>query len=265
MGMFRRYGYLGLALLLGCGESGIIKSKQPQATAKQRLAAKYSANKAKLSGWPSRTDCDATLWAGLARAGGVNLDITASKAKTGQWFRRPSKDCYSTGSSRSDFSNDMAVGVILSASVNDLKHWFSWVRRNDYRMGEGDPGAAVMKPNVLGVLGRRINANLAPRLPYFPNKKDYVRHIQMLMIFIDGKSTGHITESELKLLQRYDDGKDYLLSAIIARYTGKYDKVINLLLAEGSPPTYVRGDEPERYRLAHWLFAASIVLGVDDE
>lgn len=247
--------------LISCGHSGIIKpSKKPQTTKTQELEARYLQNLDKLTGWPSSTDCDATLWAGIAKAGGVDLDITASKAPTGQWFRRPNQDCYITGSSRSDFSNDMALGIILSASDASLKHWYGWVVKNNYRMGNGDPGATILKPNVRAVLGRKLGINLGPRLPYVRNDKDYVRHIQTLMIYVDGRSTGYITAHELKLLESYDDGRDYLILAMIARYTGKYDKVINLLLAEGSPPTYVRGDEPERYRLAHWLFAASIIL-----
>jgi hypothetical protein len=247
--------------LLGCGHFGIIKGKQPQATAKQRLVARYEANKAKLIGWPSRTDCDATLWAGLAKAGGVDLDLTEAKDKEGKFYRNPNHDCFDHKRSRSDFSGDMLMGLVLALDRHNLRLYHAWLKVRRYRTGRGDPITSIIKPNIMGVMSRRTKLEYYPRFPYAANKKDYVRHIQMLMIYVDGRTTGHITEHELKHLQSYDDGKDYLLSAIIARYTGKYDKTINLLLAEGSPPTYVRGDEPERYRLAHWLFSAKIILG----
>lgn len=251
-----------LLMVIGCGYFGIMKvTEKPRPTDRQLLEERYKDNLSKIQGWPSRTDCDATLWAGIAKAGGVQLDISESQKDTGQWYRRPSMDCYKLGHSRSTFSNDMLAGVILSANDSQLRNFYGFIRLNNYVMGSGDPGAVVLKPNMLGVLGRRIGMNLAPRYPYIANSKDYVRHIQMLMIYMDGKNTGFITESELKLLKSYEDDIDYLLSAILARYTGKYDKATNLLLAEGKPPTYVRGDEPERYRLAHWLFAARIILG----
>lgn len=252
--------------LLSCGYFDIIKpSKKQKPTQLEQLETRYQENLEKLQSFPSwGDDCDSTLWAGLAKAGGVKLDISASKAETGQWYRRPSKDCYSTGSSRSTFSNDMAVGIILSASIGDLKHWFTWVVKNGYVMGEGDPGAVIMKPNILGVLGRRLGMNLAPRYPYIRNNKDYVRHIQTLMIYVDSRSTGFITRKELELLKSYDNGSDYLIMAVIGKYDGSQERTVSLLLQEPKPPSYVRGD-PERYRLAHWLFAASIVLGVSNE
>ena len=246
--------------LSACGKI-VEPAKTPQADMLELLRNRYAENLSKLQGWPSRTDCDATLWAGIAKKGGVTLDITESKETTGQWYRRPTKDCFDTASSRSDFSNDMAVGVILSASDADIKHWFSWVKDKNYKMGRGEIGATLMKPNVLGVLGRRLGKNLAPRLPYAANDKDYVRHIQSLMIYIDGLSTGYLKSEEIQLLAKYNDGKDYLIAAIIAKYHGNHDSVIKLLLKEGKPPSYVRGDQPERYRLAHWLLSASIVLG----
>jgi hypothetical protein len=226
----------------------------------QLLKKRYEINLSKLTGWPSRTDCDGVLFAGIAKAGGVNLDLSEAQKKSGQWFRRPSMDCFDLGDSRSDFSNDMAVGLILSADTDDLKLWFSWVKKNNYRMGRGDPGATLMKPNVLGVLGRHLGKNLSPRIPYLRSDKDYVRHIQTLLIYIDGRSTGYIKEDELKLLKSYDNGKDYLIMSVIAKYDGNHDDPIRLLLKEPAPPSYVRGDQPERYRLAHWLFSAKIIL-----
>jgi len=252
-----------MASLVGCGHFDIIKPKSPQASKLQLLQARYDENLAKLGNrWPSRSDCDAVLWASISKHGGNDVDITESQAESGQWFRRPGKDCFSTASSRSSFSNDMALGIVLAASTHDIKRWFNWVKRNNYRMGPGDPGAAVLKPNVMAVIGRRVGWNLGPRYPYVSNSRDYVRHIQTLMIYVDGLSTGYITKGELSLLKRYNDGRDYLIASVLAKYTGDFDAAVGLLLEEGEPPSYVRGDSPEMFRLAHWVMSAKIVLGV---
>lgn len=249
-----------IASLAGCGHfDKIEESKQPHK--QETLQQRYEANLKKLTGWPSRTDCDGTLWASVALTAGVQLDIREAKDKEGKWYRSPSKDCFDTGRSRSDFSNDMLVGLILSASISDLREYFNWLRLHNYVMGRGDKGATIVKPNVLNVLMRRIGLKHAKRLPYIANRKDYVQHIQALMIYIDGRTTGFITRHELELLKKYDKGKDYLFAAIIARYNGTYSRATSMLMAEGKPPSYVRGDEPERYRLAHWLLAAKILLG----
>ena len=249
-----------LSFLLGCGQFGIIKTKPaPQASKKELLQAQYKVNKAKLTGWPSRTDCDGVLWASEALLGGISLDIYEARDKEGKWYRSPSHDCFDTGRSRSDFSNDMLVGIVLACDGNAVRRYYAWLVRHNFIMGRGDRGATFVKPNVLGVLKRSLGKP-APRLPYIRNNKDYVRHIQMLMIYIDGRTTGYITEHELEVLESYDDGKDYLLTAIVARYNGDYERAIKLLLEEGHQPSYVRGDQPERYRLAHWLFAANIIL-----
>ena len=221
----------------------------------------YEKRLSEFEGWPSRTDCDAMLWAGIAKAAGVEIDLNEARSEDGKLYRRPGKDCYKKGQSRSDFSNDMLAGYILASPPDDVARYYSYLESNNFVMGDGDIGATILKPNIRATIGRIIKRDLGTRIPYLKSKKDYVRHIQMLLIYRDGLSTGFITEQEYKMLKKYNRGKDYLLSSILAKYDGDNVESINMLLKDIPSPSYVRGDRVDRYRMAHWLLSAKISLG----
>lgn len=248
--------------LFGCGVLNKIMPKAGDPTILNNLRVEYEKKLTTIDGWPSRTDCDALLWASVSKYAAVqNIDLTEARDSLGKWYRRPSKDCFDKGDSRSDISGDMVAGLALALDKKDIEKLIKFGKAVNWDMGRGDPGATILKPNLIAVLGRIVGQNLGPRYFYFRSDKDYVRHIQSLMIYVDARSTGFVTKDELDLLKSYDKEKDYLLKAIISKYTGRSEGAVNMLLNGIKPPSYVRGDQPERYALAHWLLAAKITLG----
>lgn len=253
----------------------------PQASKVELLESKYKAEIERYSDvsadalWPSETDCDAVLWASLASSS-IPLDSTRSLAPDGRLYRRPSKDCYQKGESRSSVSNDMIVGFLWASFMNGLKSELialkNYAEANKFVMGEPWPdgvGEVLMKPQVQGIMGRLLvhfeesaGDYQDIRLPYLPSPKDYVRHIQTLMIALDGELTGYITGQELELLKKYqkEDPDDYLISAVVCKYNNCMGFVVDMLLEDLPAPSYVRGDNFEAYRTSHWLFSAKYVL-----
>ena len=63
--------------------------------------------------WPSVEDCDALLWAGMAKAAGVSLQLTVAEDLPGHWQRRPTP-CWTPSDgdvgSRSTISQDNRLG-----------------------------------------------------------------------------------------------------------------------------------------------------------
>jgi len=265
-----------IAFCIACGSK---EKLAPQADDLEILRSYYEDNLAKLKGIPSKTDCDGLLWAGLAKAGGVELDLDAFQSDSGELHRRPSKDCYETGDSRSSVSNDMIVGwawgVYYSKDAKALEKFLQFAEDNKMIVGKpkNGVGEVLVKPNVQGLLGRlsyHLKLGSRPyggiRLPYQESNKDYVKHIQTLMIALDGELSDKMPELDIKLVCKYakEDKDDYLMAAVCSVYNGGITDAINLLIEEPEPPSYVRGDQKERYRLAHWLFTANYLLNQGD-
>lgn len=241
------------------------------------------------TGWPSRDDCDATLWAGLAyAAGATSVKIDLAEHKPGEIQRRPYTPCWPNDlnadglpDSRSTISQDMLTGYL----------WALW-RRGDYPaafrvasygedsnwvMGEPFPGAAgeVVMRNLVPILGRLLYAlsggqdARSYRIPppiFLPVAKDYERHIQTLAILLSGELTGpmfslDIDGESLKRLHENAeyDPKDALFQAALSIYTGDASAAEALLRDPSYEcPSYVRG--APTYCTVHKAFAASILI-----
>ena len=212
---------------------------------------------------PSKTDCDGLLWASLALIGGAEGDITIFQKSPGEWRRRPSHDCWETGESRSQISNDQISGLVLYSIVVDRPAIRGGLRayslNNDNWLGlPNDPGTTLIKPHL------RCLLNIGTCIPiYFPVTEDYAIHIQALNALSELllTKTLHATgASNLKSNARKHP-EDYMVQLAHKMATdGDYGPVIDLLLSEPAPPSSVRGDEPEQFALAHWLAAANIII-----
>ena len=246
--------------LLSCSELKKHGPKDPpEMDAFNKLEAEYNNTFPLYSGWPNPKDCDGLLWASIAKAAGVGqIHLTDAMGKPGEWFRSPDKKCYPEGRSRSDISNDMLVGLMLEATDKILYDLYEYGKKNAWIMGRGDIGATLMKPAVRNLLGTKLNIKLGERMPFVWDEKDYVRHIQSLMIYQLGKETGFIYTHEKNLLKSYCK-TDYLPCAILARYTNDYSVVYDLL-KHPEAPTYVRGQNVEQLRKVHWLFATFVLI-----
>lgn len=243
-------------------------------------------NEAGAHGWPSDHDCDAALWAGLARAAGATwVDLDAGLANNGQPLRRPASqpECYAEGASRSTISGDMilglTIGAALSGDVDFLSKIYRYGEVHQWVMGEPWPeavGEVWIKPSLRGLIARSLchtthdlhcpSSRFWPQL-YTRLTEDFTVHLQVIAMYLDGYLGDDLAFVDLRLdaiwrlkQLRFEHPKDALIAALYGRYSGDHGPAIQLLLdPDYLYPSYVRG--AEQYKLVHWLLAASVVLG----
>lgn len=225
-------------------------------------------------GWPSKHDCDGTLWAGIACLGGVDTRISLAEAAPGQTERRPGPSCY-PNESKTTTSKDMVTGYMgclyKKGDLGALERLADYGEAHSWAMGEpaSAVGEVLLDPNRQGLLGRLIMAlggrerDYARIVPvHVPVTADYARHLQMIEIYLHGKEHGSISPLMMELIRnnvRSDDG-DAFFQALKGRYTGDFDKFQELVSNPNYTfPSYVRGSE--EYRKAHLLFALAVALG----
>ncbi len=237
-------------LLAACGRPG--HSEPTSVSLADELRTMRAARLAATpSDWPSRTDCDATLWAGLASAAGVSLDLGEAVAADGSLHRRPltSGECYPLESA-STVSNDMILGFLAGATDAQVAALADYAHEHHDVMGEPFPEMAsrvVLKPTAASILGRRAHRwyGAFPCVLTAPIK-DYERHLNSIAAVLCGQRVDNTAA----------DPRDALAQAV----AGHSDVAASLLLdAAYTAPTYVRG--ADTYATIHWLYAAAVVLG----
>lgn len=239
------------------------------------------------AGWASDSDCDGTLWAGIACSAGAAVDIGRAEYEPGRIERRPGKSCY-PGDSRSSISNDMLTGYLLCAwtqgDVGRVGRLAAYGEAHELRVGPalvgwvmGDPypdmaSRVVMRPGFIGLVGRmRCKLSHGSDCPsyrsylnaYFPVRNDYEKHLQVLSIALDGEVEGKIDQTSVDRLRTLasEEPMNPLFAAVLGMYDGNMQHAINLLMDRDTPvPTYVRGDRSDLYAQIHWLRAAKFVI-----
>lgn len=239
-----------------------------------RLQEDYAKNRTILGDeWPSRTDCDALLWAGLAKAAGENTDLSEAEYAPGEMHRRPPPECYPDGAA-STISGDMLLGYMWglwrSKDLAALQRLADFGEANNWTMGVGAPSRVQMRYNDYVILahmiytlsnGADVRRYHSATPVYFDVTLDYARHLQVLSILLYGEVYGSIDlPSRTKLKEACDfNPKDALFQAACGLYSGDMSAAVALLIDPAYvAPTYVRGDDA--YSNVHWLFAAKIAL-----
>jgi len=239
------------------------------------------------TGWPSVSDCDGTLWAGLACSVGFATKIELAEYAPGEIHRRPAPSCYNDTEgdvgSKSTISKDMLLGykVCLWArkDLPAFQRLADYGEKNDWIMGK--PNALVsrvlLSGNGIGILGRAIYAlssgsddRYYRRVSFlFPKvEADFERHLQTHGILLqDAVDTEYnLTSINGEMLDRLLENAELeptnpLFAAALGRFTGDQSKTISLLLDAATPcPSYARGETPDTYCKINWLKAAKIVL-----
>lgn len=267
----------------------------------RRLAA-YQAATAAAAGFPSRTDCDGALWAGEACAGGAAVAIEELEHVPGERHRRPAPACWSrelgdqgakTTASRDSLTGDLAC-LWKKKDLGALQRLANYVEKNGLKIGEPlADGRVLIGTNLAGLLGRMIYAlsNGQDDRPfalsfeaYPPVFEDSEQHIQAVGITLQGAVVADIRarglsadvsaialtdispgmKVRLEELVAAQPG-DYLFQAALGVYTGDFAEAARLLLDPPPPPSYVRGDQPELFEDARWLYATRIVLNQYDD
>lgn len=171
---------------------------------------------------------------------------------------------------------------------------------NTWVMGKplSEAPRVVLKPNQIGLLGRMIYAlsnGSDDRVyrhvfeAYVSVSEDYERHIQALGIGLQGAVYEALRRSSLgatvatsdesggtqsfSLLDLTDqmmerlralqviEPENFLYASLLGIYSGDFTRATELLLTEPlHHPSYARGETPEAFLLAEWLFASQLVL-----
>jgi hypothetical protein len=257
----------------------------------------YNAEMAPAHGWPSETDCDGTLWAGEACAGGAGVAIARAEYSPGEIHRRPAPACWTAvggdQGAKTTVSRDALTGYLAclwaQKDLIALQRLADYAEDHSFVMGEPlDDGRVLLGTNLSGLLGRMVYAlsgggderpwSLAFEA-YAPVAEDYEQHTQAVDIGLQGDVVADLRARGLdagvgaiELLDispgmkaRLDElaaahPDDYLFQAERGVYTGDFSDAIRLLLTPPTPPSYVRGDRPDHFESARWLFAARRVL-----
>lgn len=283
-----------ITFLIGCTQKPLTESpSSPPAKldqVKADLDARLHQAQSWPDGWPSRTDCDALLWAGLARAGGVpvNLDL-AEYDEPGKWNRRPKPACWPGPDSKSTLSRDMVLGRFWAAWIaqdwEPLDRFAARTIEKKWVIGEPYPdaiGDVFMNENLMGLMARMLCSGYGHCLKEkdlgwqnAQSDKDYVQHNTVLFILLNQRSLSQklgsfAQQSELPQLgaKDYDVLKwhaekqpnDPLFQFVFHVYSdGDLGPVADLLVDPNFRcPSYVRGSE--NYCDVYRIFVDSLLI-----
>lgn len=163
-------------------------------------------------GWLARSECDSTLWNGLACAAGVPIKIELAEYSPGELHRRPAPSCWTKEAgdqgARSTISSDMILGyeacLWRRKDLDGLKRLASYGEAHDrtigWQMGEPYPEQlerVLLRPSAQGRLGTLIERlsdgddkrsyRLIPEL-YAEVGADFEEHLQVVGMLIDGEA-----------------------------------------------------------------------------
>jgi hypothetical protein len=271
-----------LTLLFGCGHFEKRKYKEPGEYGFEELIAKGSelylptVDELEDNFWPSSTDCDGTLWAGLACAANLPQNIKYAEYKPGEIHRRPAPSCYTDRDmgAKTTVSRDMLTGYMACqwqlGDVGALKRLAEYGQTHSWIVSR-----VAMGTNLQSLLGQMIyklsngkDSRFYRHIPasYTPVTKDYERHIQTQGILLYGMVNNVITDQMFDRLKEHAAAypEDFLFSYVLGRYTGDQKNTVDMLLAfDGEKPScssYVRGEKPDLYCKILWHQVASNLL-----
>jgi hypothetical protein len=236
-----------------------------------KLAELRNITERNVGGWPSDHDCDAALWAGVARAAGAEwVEMDAALQPDGRPTRRPLRDCVTPDESKATTSNDMITGILLGlqAGKDDLSVLKLYQYGLDHNWIMGYPewymARVLLRPNGITLLarvlyqltdGKRDYAIRLMPVVYGPVQADYEQHLILLSRIIEKQAGGAQYGMEVaeKIL-----AKTSPLDGLAQAVAGNYTQAAILLTGDYTAPTYVRGHES--YKLVHWCLAAKVTL-----
>lgn len=229
-------------------------------------------------GWLVFDDCDSILWSGKYAASLYveGVDLSASEYDgDGRFYRRPVKACWDgeDQGSKTTWSRDMGLGLIYGAvyqgRLDILERHAAYGEKKKWLMGEPfADGRVLYTPSIIGLLYQGIyflggEDNAARKTPnvYPAGLKDFQAHLQVLDIYLRGYVELGIRDAMLDRLKEHSERepKNPFYAAVYSRYTGDYDKAVELCLGE-DVGEYVRCEEFRRCQLAELINSCSIVL-----
>lgn len=240
------------------------------------------------TGWPSKDDCDGTLWAGLAYSAGADfVKIELAEYKDGEIHRRPAPSCWDDGDhgAQTTVSRDMLNGYMWAMwskrDLDALKRLARYGEEHFWKMGKPfNDGRVMLTGNGIGLLGRMIKKLGGPDKiyrhvqPLFTKVSGFEFHLLLIGLMLNAsvdegldkiysdQVTVDVTNSQKDLLEwaASEQPNNATAQAAWATYNdGNFDKAIELLMLDDYPvPEYVSGSP--NYKLVYWLFSAKLVL-----
>ncbi len=266
----KAYFLLAFVCVYACDKTKKHPVKDSEPTAVTRELAVHFQEKlaAYPPGWPSTTDCDATLWAGLALAAGAPVDLSeAEYPVAGHIQRRPAPTCWDGNDkgAPSTVSRDMLTGYLWGAWASKdtaaIDRLDQYGKSHNWVMGEGDATRTGMGQNLTGLVCRMVGGSNCIGSLFFPVNTDWEHHVQVLDILLQAGVSGGVDGLTLDRVREAVafNPNDATAQATLGVFTGDYETAASLLNdPDYRAPSYVRG--AGGYELVHWLFAASIVL-----
>ena len=183
------------------------------------------------TGFISTEYCDSLLFSALnAVARNERIDIENAQGEPGQWFRRPSKDCYPQNS-KSTISRDMLLGVILYAvHFNEpdlLDDLWDYGEANNWVMGEGVIDRTLFTPTMIALLAearyKLTGVDIAIRHTgqTYDTTPGYRSHLSILKMVIKAK-LGGLSAWDKRSLRKLKEKNptNPLIQAMYARHIG---------------------------------------------
>ena len=183
------------------------------------------------TGFISTEYCDSLLFSALnAVARNERIDIEDAQGEPGQWFRRPSKDCFPENS-KSTISRDMLLGVILYAvhfsEPDILDDLWEYGEANNWVMGEGVIDRTLFSPTMIALLAearyKLSGVDVAARFlaQTYDTTPGYRSHLSILKMVIKAKLDGLSTwdKRNLRILKEKNPTNP-LIQAMYARHIG---------------------------------------------
>lgn len=256
--------------------------------------------KAIAKGWPNPNDCDGLLWAGLAKAAGIELDLDLAEYSPGELHRRPRPPCWENGEdkgSKSTISRDMVLGWLWAKwrdkDAAAIKRFQDRAESKNFVIGQPYPeriGETLLTGNLIGLLGR-ISCEMFKNCPIYrkiepvhsKSSTDYVQHLTVLFIVLNGEVWGKkevsydsavslaypaettqadIKESEKKVLEwHYEQNKkDALFCTAWHLYEDGNFDQCIDLLMSADYPSPSYVRGGGNYGDVHWLFVTRLIL-----
>lgn len=275
-----------VSMFCACGPATVEETPPAGVARKAELAQLYSQKlhsaarlASKGTGWLATGVCDSMLWTGLAAASKgihpVSLAASEYPAEPGRFNRRPAPFCGPGAGSKTTWSRDMAMGLLIGAwktkQLSLLERHAEYGVQNLWKMGEPlADGRVLYTPAMIGMLYQTIYAlggsdNDNRRWPaaYPSGLVDYQAHLQALGIWLRGAITPtEFNAISSKMLARIDEHASRqpacpLYAHLKGLYNGDMGTTVDLLLGRWACD-YQRGDKEAD--LAEWLFVASETL-----
>ena len=227
-----------------CSKSG----EKPDVAPIDSLADRYKLwiqDKQDSSGFILSDKCDSVLFSGLiGSVQGVSVDLTDAMDDNGKWYRRPAKDCYATGGSKSETSRDMLLGVLYYSWYNKdlttLEKTWEYAEANDWILGKGPEGRTKVEFWMRGTLAQMIHVmggkshieRFYPTPSSLGAADGFNRHLETLHLLLRGEAYGKLGSlAKLTLRNHYNaQPQNPLYSFAHARWNDEdYGRVVSRL------------------------------------